>query len=209
MTNHFIRLERPEIIEGRPFSNVEGSFEDLVTLRYMLEALYQLLLQPVAIPDRPRPLVLYLKEREYHLHRVTLSRPELLLKTSDLTVVGFCGRKRKGVDRGPIEALDRALIAEFSQYEELLSYSSLQLKDGNACNLVLFSQPQGIGHWATSPTHARAVKMSPDYYESVRLHHGLVPGGLTSTNRLELLWTKYYDYRDQPVWRAIRKLEEH
>lgn len=209
MTNPFIRLTSSEIVEGRPFTDVEGSYADRATLEYMANRLGWLLRQPTAIPTQPRPVVLFLEEPDHPLHRIALARPEALVRPADLTVVGFCGQKRAGADRGRIETLDRKLIAEFSLYDDLLSYSTLQMMDGNACNLVLFSQPQGIGHWATSKTHARAVQLSPDYYECIRLHHGHLPGGLMSANKLVLLRTKYYDYRHQPVWRAIRELSDH
>ena len=207
MANQFVRLDPAETVAGRTFTNLAGSAADKTTLQYMIDRLSWLMQQPTAIPTQPRPLVLFLEETDHHLHRIALSKPEALLKPADLTVVGFCGQKRQeGADRGLIEALDRKLIAEFPQYDDLLSYCTLQMEDANACNLVLFSQPQGIGHWATSKTHAQAVKLSPRYYECVRLHHGVLPGGLMSANKLFLLRTKYYDYRHQPAWRAIREL---
>jgi len=206
MTNQLVRLGFSDIVEGRPFTNVAGSYSDLTTLQYMVNRLGWLMQQPTAIPTQPRPVVLFLDEPDHPLHRIALAKPEALLRPADLTVVGFCGQKRAGADRGPIEALDRQLITEFPHYDDLLSYSTLQMVDGSACNLVLFSRPQGIGHWAMSKTHARAVEMSPEYYECIRLHQGHLPGGLMSANKLVLLRTKYYDYRHQPVWRAIREL---
>lgn len=208
MTNQFTRLGSSEIVEGRPFTNLEGSHADLRTLQYMANRLGWLIRQPAAIPTQPRPVVLFLDEPDHPIHRLALARPELLRQPVDLTVVGFCGRKRPGVDRGPLETLDRKLIAEFPQHEALLSYSTLQMADGNACNLVLFSRPQGIGHWATSETHSRAVQMSPEYYESIRLHEGRLRGGLRLDSKLVLLRTRYYDYRQQPVWQAVREMGE-
>jgi hypothetical protein len=174
----------------------------------MLETLCRLLLPPQELPDEPRPLVLYLDEAGDRSHRVALSRPDLLLSPDELTVVGFCGQKRPDVDRTPLERLDRELIAEFPEFPDLLSYSTLQTESGDACNLVLFSRPEGIMHWATSKKHSQAVRISPTYYESIRLHEALLPGGVTSDNNMVLLRTKYYDYRQPQVWRAVRQLVE-
>ena len=206
MSTDLIRLGPLEIVKGRPFTNCEGSTEDMATLQYMAEKLCRLFRRRQVIPIRPCPFVLNLEETRGKSHRIALSRPEALLHPDDLTVVGFCGQKRPRVDRGPIDAVDEELIAEFSLYADLLSYSTLQMQDGNSCNLVLFSRPQGIMHWATSKKHAEAVYLAPAYYQSVRLHNATLPGGLFSENKLILLRTKYYDYRDKPVWRAIREL---
>ena len=207
MSNQVIHLGPSEVVEGRNFANPAGGLADLITLQYMVEALSQFVRSLTAIPDYPRPLIHFLEESGTRLHRLALVNADALLQARDLTVVGFCGQKRGGIDHGPLHALDVELVAELPQYPGLLSYSTLHLEDGNACNLVLFSQPQAIQHWATSKKHAQAVQMSSGYYESIRLHHGRLAGDLTSNSTLILLRTKYFDYRHQPVWRAVRELQ--
>lgn len=193
-----------DIVAGRPFTNPEGSAFDLTVLQYMVETLCRILLEPQAILNQPRPVVLYLNEIGGRCHRIALSRPEALLQPGDLTVVGFCGQRRRGVDWGPLDAVDEELIAEFPQHEELLSYSTLQLESDDSCNLVLFSQPQGVLHWASSDKHTLAVSMSPKYYSVIRLHNAILPGGVMADNQLALIRTKYYDFQEEPLWQAVR-----
>jgi len=207
MSSRIIQLDSIETVSGRPFTNPEASRYDLTILQYMVETLCRIMMRPEAIPDRPRPYILFLEEIGGRLHRIALSKPEPLLQPDDLTVVGFCGKKRAGVDRAPVDAVDDDLIQEMPQHLHLLSYSTLQLESGNTVNLVLFDQPAGLAHWAASETHALAVSMSPGYYTVIRLHNAWLPGGLRSDNKLILLRTKYYDFQDRTPWRAVREFQ--
>lgn len=205
MRTRLIQLNPSETVAGRPFTIPEGSVADIAVLQYMVDTLRRILKQPQAIPDHPRPLVLNLEEVGGRIHRIALAQPEVLYKATELTVVGFCGQKRPNIDREPVDAVDEKLISEFPRHKHLLSYSTLQLESGNSCNLVLFDQPQGLNHWAMSETHTQAVKLSPAYYAVVRLHNANLPGGLMSNNRLSLTRTKYFDFQDNPPWRAVRE----
>lgn len=209
MSNQLIRLGPSEAIEGRPFTCPAHSLADAGALQAMAETMRQHIGVTAPIPaEQPDPLIIYLEESGRRLHRLVLVNPAALRRPGDLTVVGFCGQKRPGIDRDILIELDRELIAELAGFSDLLSYSTLELADGDACNLVLFSRPQGIQHWARSQKHAQAVQMSPDFYETIRLHQGRLPGGLMSTSSLVLLRTKYFDYRGQPAWRAVRDLAD-
>jgi hypothetical protein len=191
----------------RPFTALDYNSQDLAYLQYMADRLRQVLSQPEAIPVQPRPWVLYFEEASARYHRLVLAKPEALLHCNALVVVGFCGNKWPEAERDPLDVVDRELLAEFAQHPHLLSYSSLQIEDGNWRNLVLFSQPQGIGHWAISHKHAQAVReLAPAYYRHIRLHNGEWPGGLNSNHPLRLIRTKYYDYQDKPPWCAVREL---
>jgi hypothetical protein len=171
----------------------------------MTEALCRVMVQTQNFPDLPRPYILFFEETGGRFHRICLSQPEQLLLAGELAVVGFCGKKRPGVDRGPLDAIDDKLIEEIPGHKHLLSYSTLQLESYNTVNLVLFDHPQGADHWSTSKEHAQAVRMSPNYYTVIRLHNAILPGGLLANNRLVLLRTKYYDFQTEPVWQAIRE----
>ncbi len=206
MSNKPVQLTSTEVVPGRPFTIPEGSVADLATLQYMAQTLCRIMMQSKAFPDQPRPLILFLEEVGGRFHRVVLSRPERLLTPSDLTVVGFCGQKRPGVDRGPVDTIDEELISELPRHTDLLSYSTLQLESGNSCNLVLFSRPEGVSHWAGSAKHAQAIRLSPQYYTVVRLHNAILPGGLMSDNRLVLIRTRYFDFQEEPPWQAVREI---
>lgn len=204
----YIRLSWSDVVPDRPFTNPDHNAEDLAHLQYMAGRLRQLLGQPVAIPAQPRPYVLFLDEPGGRRHRVALARPEELLICPEIAVVGFCGNKWPEADRAPLDAIDVELLEEFIQHPHLLSYSSLEVEGGNYRNLVLFSHPQGIGHWAISVKHAYAAQvLSPNYYRYVRLHNGVLPGGLMLGNELTLSRTKYYDYQCQTRWWAVRELK--
>ena len=200
-----IQLQPTEIWPGRLFTNPEAGAYDLTVLQYMAETLCRVVVQTQNIPSQPRPYILFLEETGGRFHRICLSQPAHLLASRNLTVVGFCGKKRPGVDRNPIDAIDDQLIEEMPEHRHLLSYSTLQLESYNTVNLVLFSQTHGPDHWSASKQHALAVGMSSEYYTVVRLHNAILPGGLLSDNRLLLLRTKYYDFQSEPVWRAIRE----
>ncbi|MBE7549515.1 MAG: hypothetical protein HS126_00365 [Anaerolineales bacterium] len=207
-TTDYTRLDWSDLVPDRPFTNPDHNAEDLAHLRYMVEKLRHLLHQSSPIPVQPRPYVLYLEEAGGRRHRLALARPEELLTCAELVVVGFCGHKWPEADRAPLDAVDAELLTEFMQHPHLLSYSSLEVGGGNWRNLVLFSQAQGIGHWAISARHADAVRdLAPRYYQNIRLHNGVLPGGLMSGQELLLTRTKYFDYQDQPFWWAVRELQ--
>jgi hypothetical protein len=207
-TNNYIRLGGADIVAGRPFTHPDQNATDLAHLKYMIGKLGHLLSLPGVIPAQPRPYVLFLEETGGRRHRVALARPKELLICPKLAVVGFCGDKRPESDRTPLDMADAELLVEFMDHPHLLSYSSLEVEDGNYRNLVLFSHPQGIGHWAVSLKHTYAVQvLSPAYYQHIRLHNGVLPGGLRSSHELTLTRTKYYDYSDQTLWWAVRDLQ--
>jgi hypothetical protein len=207
-STNYIRLDWSDILPDRPFTNPDQNAEDLAYLHYMAATLRHLLTQPELIPAQPRPYVLYVEEAGGRRHRIAIARPEELLLLDELAVVGFCGNKWPEADRAPMDAVDAELLDEFMLHPHLLSYCSLEVDGGNWRNLVLFSHAQGIGHWAISMKHAYAAQeLSPAYYRNIRLHNGVLPGGLMSGHEIVLTRTKYYDYQDQSLWWAVRELQ--
>jgi len=205
-TNDYSRLRSADILPERPFTNPAHNAEDLVSLHHMLDALRRLLSQPGAVPPQPRPYVLFMEGQRRH--RIALARPEVLLTCSEPAVVGFCGDSLPEADRTPLEQADAELLDEFMQHPHLLSYSSLEVGHGNWRNLILFSHPQGIDHWVVSNKHKYAAQaLSPAYYRYIRLHNGVLPGGLMSDSKILLHRTKYYDFQDRTIWWAVRDLQ--
>lgn len=203
-----IRLDPSEIVSGRPFTNPDRNAEDLALIEYMRKRLCRLLSQTRKLPDQPRPLILHFLEDDVRKHRIVLSRPEALLSASTLVFVGFCGRKRNDVDKSVLDHVDVELIGEFRQHPDLLSYSSLELQTGDWRNLVLMGRPRGIEHWQTSARHRYAAReLAPKYYTNVRLHRGLLSGGLMSNNEPVIIETKYYDFEGRKLWRAVREIQ--
>lgn len=201
-------LRSNERLENRPFTRLEHIPFEHQAMCAMADSLCVLLERSPDIFHQPRPITVYRQEAMGREHRMILNRPDRLAIGLPLTVVGFFGQKLDEEALLPLRnKFDQALIAEFPNHPDLLSYSTLELPDGNFGNLVLFSRPEAKNHWNTDGTHARAVReLAPRYYASVRLYNGVLPRGLAASHALRLTWVKYYDYSARPVWRAQRTL---
>lgn len=201
-----LSLTRTELVAGRSFTDPEHTEQDLLALRRMAERLHSLLRQPEALPRHPRPLILNFQEEDGRDHRIVLSQAEKLFENDSLTVVGFFGCKTKEVDHAVLDEVDGELIGEFFQHPGILSYSSMMLANGECGNLVLLNPPEAKEHWRASERHAYAVQeLAPKHYLNVRLHNGVLPGGVMGGSSPVLRSTKYYDYAGGTLWKAIRE----
>jgi hypothetical protein len=202
-------MNASEALNERSLPNFEIGNLDLVILRYMTQRIYvtlYLLDEPI---DSAQPLLYYTEEGRKHTHRIAIYRPEELMRNSSLDLVGFISAKLKpGRPQiiKEIRAVDKKLIVEFISTPGLLSYSSVELRDGRWCNLVLFSGSETRVHIRNSETHAYAAyQLSPRYYEWVRIHNGIMPGGLAS-NEIVLQKTRYYQFHgphEKPTMREL------
>src|SRR3989442_1473757 len=94
--------------------------------------------------------------------------------------------------------------------DETRPFAHLEHNDDDYGNLVLMAQPDYNEHWRTSPRHAFASRViAPQYYATVRLHVGRLPGGLYSGHAPVLTRTKYYDFRGDWHWSAVREYGAH
>lgn len=194
-----------ETLKGRSFTDPSYSGRDLADLQYMFGALCQLVCEPDKIPPAPRPLVLWLTEPDNRWQRVAICNDDGLRRGRDFTIVGFFGQKWPHVDPRPVDAVDDELIRELPEHRHVLSYSTMKRPDGDSCNLVVFDDPDGVRHWRTSALHASAVRMSPAYYKSIRLHNAFCDGSMSLGGRLVMHRTKYYDFRSETPWRGVRE----
>jgi hypothetical protein len=152
--------------------------------------------------------IFYLKESDGRAHRVVISNWDGLLTAETCVVIGFFGQRRPDADLTQTHIADAVLLQEFTDHPELLSYNSMELPDGNWGNLVLFRSMNGPYHWGQSRFHVQAAQeISPRYYYSVRLHNGELQGGLLARQPVRLTCTKYYDFTQQPLWKAVRQLQ--
>lgn len=97
-----------------------------------------------------------------------------------LAFVGFISKRRghlsPTIDQDIMQA-DQKMITELTRQPDLLSYSSMELQDGNWCNLVLFRKAEAKASLVTTNTHSHAAQqLAPRYYEWVRIHNGIVSG---------------------------------
>lgn len=208
-------LEPNEAANGRPFTEPGNTRRDLAIVNYMRQRLVDVLSEPASVTDpldglgraQPGPMVLNYIEEGVRRHRIVIAQLGLLLEARELTFVAFCGEKEPGVDWSLLDQIDIELIQEFPQHPDLLSYSSVETERGDWRNLVLMRSPAGIDHWRGSVLHAHAAHiLAPDHYRSVRLHAGLFPDGLKRSENPIVVRTKYYDFREEEPWRAVRQL---
>ena len=124
----------------------------------------------------------------------------------DLAWVGFFAVKRRDRDSAPLTAMDDELIGEFPAHPGVLSYSSLELYDGDWGNLILLEGTGRASAGASGERHAHAAReLAPRHYTDVRLHQGILPGGVGAGGEPILRRTRYYDYRAAVTWRAERE----
>jgi hypothetical protein len=202
----YARLGPRETAAGRAFTDPDEIAPDLAAARQMLAEVRDQVTRGEVVPARTVPLVVERREPSGRLHRAILLDSRRLGAGRDLVWVGFFGAKRRDVDAAPLTAVDDELVQELPAHPDVLSYSSLELDDGDWGNLILLDGDAAREEWRTGARHAYATRvLAPRHYAHVRLHQGILPGGAASGRGLILRGTKYYDYRDGTTWRAERE----
>jgi hypothetical protein len=204
-----IQLGADEVVADRPFTAPEHTAGDLAAIRAMATGLRELLGGP--LPSGSQPLALTVPAPAGRQHYVVIGNDGPLRASHDLAWVGFFATKRAGMDHAALTVTDRELILEFPRHPAIVSYSSLELPDGNWGNLIVVDPPEGREHWRASEKHAWAAReLAPRHYAVIRLHHGVFPSGLWSGRDPIVVRTKYYDFQGPAGWRAERALtSEH
>jgi hypothetical protein len=143
------------------------------------------------------------------MHRLAIYQPEALLVQRPLSFVGFISGKQKHLRPCVAQAIQRAdqkLVEELADAPGILSYTSLQLQNGNWCNLVLLSDASAKTYLKSSQTHNYAAyHLAHSYYEWIRLHQGVMPEGLDHRG-MQLQKTKYYTFPAAQPRPLIREL---
>lgn len=205
-TANLVVLEPGELVKERPFTHLNYIPEDRDVLLYMARR-FSMVLQ--TSPDRLQAgLPIVIDEPDGRWHRFYVPRPNVLMQASPVFVVGFFGQKRKGMDVSHFGNLDDLLIEQIPTFAGILSYSTISLPDGNYGNLVLLTDEGIKMRWMEGETHSQAVARSPGYYQSIRIDNGIFPDGISQLDSLQIMRVKYYDYREDPAWRAVRELTD-
>jgi len=184
---------------------------DSIILRYMARRLHSTLrqLDQPGFSRRMRPLVYKLQERHGRMHRIAIYQPQELLEKSPLSFVGFISKKQKQLQPSILKAIqmvDNKLIEELADAPGILSYSSLELRNGDWCNLVLLGDASTKTHITSSETHKHAAyHLAHSYYEWIRLHNGVMPEGLDHME-MQLQKTRYYTFHTEQSRPSIREL---
>ncbi|HEX9854838.1 MAG TPA: hypothetical protein VGC47_05965 [Acidimicrobiia bacterium] len=202
-------LGADQAVRNRPFTSPSLYGRDLTILGYILEDLRTL----VGEARRGVVTVAAHSPVEWTVHglrrRTIVCELEPLARGTTLCVVGFFGDRHPDRDLQPLEDANADIVLEFRNFPGILSYSSMELPDGNWANLVLHDVPESSERWRQGERHARAsTELAPQYYRSVRIHTGTLPGGVVGTRPIELSRTKYWDFTSPRPWQAVRELSQ-
>lgn len=203
------RLKPKEVVRDRPFTNPDRIVNDVNTLRFMVDQLCLFLENRQLYANLPPPIIVHYPSRDNWFYRLVITRPEILLQPNELAFVGFLGHRREDANLELADEFDKILVNEFPDYPGLLSYCTMALVSGDFCNLVIFTDTSVKEKWSRSMAHEQAVrKLSPDYYVSIKLYNGKLPGGIADSRALQLTRIKYYDYQVNPRWHAVREFSK-
>ena len=171
---------------------------DLLVLKYMRQRVRITLHQLEPCVTSQRPILYNFQERHGRIHRIALYNCKELSQRPTLAFVGFISRKQKELDASivnDIHTVDAQLVAEMVNNSGVLGYSSLELRTGIWCNLVLMENIEAKQQVLRTETHAHAAyQLAPRYYEWIRLHTGIMPKGLFS-DEMKALHTRYYTFQ--------------
>jgi hypothetical protein len=203
-----VRLLGPgDAVKRRPFTSPDLLADDYAVLSYILEDLRGVFKSSATGSriEAHQPI-----EWSVHgLKRRVIACDLAALRSArrEICVVGFFGERHVDRDSTPLEEANADLVLEFRNYPGILSYSSMELVDGNWANLVLHDRPEAREDWRASQRHAdAATRLSPLFYRTVRIHNGVLPRGVAGNGRIIIQRTKYWDFRGARVWQAVREL---
>ncbi len=189
-TTRWVTLSPAE--RERDFAHPQHTPRDLSVLEYMRQTLL------ANISNINDAGTYFFTLNSQPTHRAIVIDPQILQSEQSLVVVGFFGQRNWQCPDAVVTAIDRtdiALVQGLFQFDDAVSYSTLKLDNGNCGNLVVLKNFDGIKKWREVQPHPYATDvLSPYYYDSVRLHHGVMPRGLITP--IELTGLKLYDFRD-------------
>ena len=201
-----IELRSDERVAGRPFTGTDWTRKDETVLRRMWSRLRR---HVATLADDGSGALVERFERvsdpDASVHTIVLPDLSRALQADDLFGVGFFGQTRRRVDHTPIMELEAALIADMPRTPGLVAYYNAYHPAVGWGNLVLFADQVAERAWGDDPRHVEAVRRSATHYHSIRLHHARGVGGLRGTGPIDIIRTRYIDYRDDRPWRAIRE----
>jgi hypothetical protein len=202
-----VSLGKVEVITERPFTHTDHITKDRDILIHMAKEASLILEKKLNLLEERKTV--FIDEPDDRYHRFFISKPLVLSQAKDiLYLVGFFSHKQDGAARDHFGDLDDKLIEQIPTYQGILSYSTMVLPDGNFGNLVLITDEEIKSKWLHGEIHSQAVALSPAYYQFVRINNGILPNGVMEPEALEITRVKYYDYTENPPWKAVRELTQ-
>jgi hypothetical protein len=197
-------LAAGERLPARPFTDPERTLADARVMGRMLQLLRA---EARRWPAGQGPVELLRHTRAGCRHWLVVPDTPALRDAREVTAVGFFGDLRPGMDHAAIYDLEAEVVARLGRYAPagLLGYYDAEIARAVHGNLVLFAAPEVPGQWHGDPVHARAVALAPSHYRCVRLHRGVIGGPLLGRGDLVIKRTRYFDFGQQPAWRAMRR----
>jgi hypothetical protein len=201
-----IHLGPGEVVAGRPFTALDHTTTDLRVMDWMLARLRRYMAE-VVVPSEAGARDDRVIEPDGSQLRLAIPDVTAALEPRDVVAVGFFGQARMSVDHSPIIDLESALVADVDRESGLLVYQNVFWPGVGWGNLVLFDGWAAKDRWGRDdPRHVESILRSPAHYHSIRLHNGVVPGGLPGDSGVRLVRTRYLDYDGERPWRAVREL---
>jgi hypothetical protein len=198
---------QPEALANNSRQADKKMKSDVLVLRYMIQRIHTHIQNPAAASIQPSTD--YAIKKDSRVHRIALCRQRETFLAKSLTFVGFISGIRDDVSPATIQELhkvDRLLITELANHQGILSYSSLELSRDRWYNLVLLSGHSAKAHFRDSGLHGYAsYRLAPHYYAWIRLHNGVIPGGL-NCEEMVIRSTKYYTFSapgQQPIVQEV------
>ncbi len=148
--------------------------------------------------------ILDLEDEEGARNRIILPWPPRLLDGIEVAAVGFFGQIHEDLDHGPLMAIEEDLVSRLPDTSGLLTYYNRYHPVEGYGNLVLFESEAAKQAWRHTEPHDEAVRLTPRHYRSVRLHNGIIRGGVLNGGEFILRRTRYYDFQSEPMWLAER-----
>jgi len=208
--NKTLLLGPTEEVSNRPFTSIAHYNNDIALMNYLLLDLRTLIRKYSVDEIQLNPF----QQNTWKVHglerRIVICDPRGLTESIDVQIVGFFGDRRSRPDttnptENRMQELEQQLIAGFSDHPGILSYSSTELIDHYWANLVVHRREDDREHWRDFEVHRKAVsELAPSAYRSVRIHNGRILNGIGGDQTVLIECTKYWDYRDNPVWTAKR-----
>jgi hypothetical protein len=197
-------LAAAERLPARPFTDPERTLADAAVMDRMLRRLRR---EARSWPGgRTSAEVLKYTHGGCRDWLVVPSAPALA-GAHDVTVVGFFGDLRPGMDHLAIYQLEADVVARLGRYAGvgLLGYYDAELAPAVHGNLVLFATSEVPHEWHRDRVHAAAVALAPRHYRAVRLHRGMIAGALLGRGHVVIQRTRYLDFGQQPAWHGLRR----
>lgn len=197
-----------EVAAGHGFADPEHVAADRATMTMMLDRFNEVLARHGARNDQ---VIDYCPDEQRWTRRVMIPRPSVFDSLDNVTVVGFFGGRRHDAHAdvcARIDELSAVLFRAIPRVAGVYAYvTQLLVDEYNYANLVLVEDAAVIQRWReTAPHPAAAAAVSPDYYEHIRIYNGAVRvAAVAESGTLDLDCVKYWDFRQTPMWAAVRR----